>query len=407
MNYKMNSELQKIMNNVRSSIQPLVDKSSQSGSKKIAINKNEIYIETSTGSTRETNQDKISFAVIENQASIGAKLAVAVLADGMGGMVEGEKAASIAISSYISYIATAYSEKGLKNIALNAANYSNEEVHRHFNGKGGATLSAIVFGKNGCAAVNVGDSRIYHLSRNSGIKQLSVDDTIAGQLRKEDDNSEKWLYPAQGDHRLAQYVGMGEGIEAHCIDLSEYHTKNDIEEGFLLTSDGAHYLGNIMLNQVAIKSENIGEIPKRIRKISTWLSGHDNISIILLPCFFDFENIDSKSSDLLITFYSVSDEAHFVIPTESPNVSKKGKNGCKQMDSDYINKILEELDIKIDKAKKEIKEEILTEVKSLIKMTRMNKKQTSKKATKSKIKKNETDTDLKVDIISIEDNQVG
>ncbi|MCP4108887.1 MAG: hypothetical protein GY749_25640 [Desulfobacteraceae bacterium] len=412
----MKSDLTNIMNNVRALIQPLIEKPSSSGSKKIIIENNEIYLETSIGSIRDANQDKISFAVIDNQVSIGAQLAVAVLADGMGGMIEGDKAASIAISSFISYIATGHSDKGLKNIALKAVNHSNEEVFRNFNGKGGTTLSAIVFGKNGCVAVNVGDSRIYYLNRTSGIKQLGVDDTIAGQLKKEDEHADNWLYPTQGDHRLAQYVGMGDGIDVHCIDLSEYHKQKDIEAGFLLTSDGAHYLGNIMLNQIVLKSETKGDIPVRIGKTSAWLSGHDNISAILLPTFFDFEEVNKKLSDLCLNFYSVSYETSFVIPTKNYQFfSNDNKSQIKMNNTDEIS-LLEEIDLKIAKAKEEIKEEIINEMKMLIEETKTRKKKTIKKVkniekTNDETKKNEDnkneDSQLTVDIISIGEKQMG
>jgi len=142
---------------VKALIQPLIEKSSPSDSREITIRNNEIYLETSVGSVRDVNQDRISFAVIDNQVSIGAQLAVAVLADGMGGMEEGGKAASIAISSFVSYMAAGYSDKGLEDIAFKAVNHANEDVFRQFNGEGGRTLSAIVFGGNGCAAVNVGE----------------------------------------------------------------------------------------------------------------------------------------------------------------------------------------------------------------------------------------------------------
>lgn len=307
---KMNSDIMKKVSDLTES---LIEMSSQSASGDINIGNNKIYLETSVGSVRDVNQDRISFAVIDPVSNV--QLAVAVLADGMGGMAEGGKAASIAISSFISYIATRCSDEALENIASKAVNHANKKVFQQFDGKGGTTLSAVVFGKNGCVAVNVGDSRIYHLNRISGIKQLSVDDTVACQLQQEYEDANNWFDPTRGDNRLIQFVGMGDGINVHCTDLSEYHSK-DSDSGFLLTSDGAHYLGNMMLNRIVLKSEIRGDISSRIRKTSAWLSGHDNISVILTPTFFDFEKTDRKLSDLCLNFYSVSHEKKIVLLSE-------------------------------------------------------------------------------------------
>ena len=260
-----------------------------------------IYLNTIRGGIRKTNQDRLIATYIENQYCIGNPLFIVALADGMGGMVDGEKAASIAISSFISHIATT-NDHGLKMAVFSAANYANLKVHESYHEKGGSTFSAIVFGKNGAVAVNVGDSRIYHVNSLNKLKQLTVDDTFSGQLAEEDSNC--WENPTGGDNRLVQYMGMGAGLQAHVLNLPS--TPKDGSSGYyLLSSDGLHYIGKIMMEKIIKSSPSEKDITARLINVSNCISGHDNGSLILVPDSLNFDTSDTDDSLMKLTFYGV------------------------------------------------------------------------------------------------------
>ncbi len=301
-------------------LQPWIGKADESGAISATIVEERVCLASSKGDVRDKNQDRLIFALIENQLSSGSDLAVAVLSDGMGGMEYGGQAASLATSSFLSYIATGR-DAGLRSLTSKAINYSDERVYELLDGKGGTTLSAILYGSKGCVGVNVGDSRIYHFDKNKEIKQLTTDDTIEGQINHESERADSWLKPFQGDSRLAQFIGMGGGLEPRILDLSEYFQEGS-ESGYLITSDGAHYLGNPMLQKITRKSDNMEKIPYRIVMTSEWLGGHDNSSAILVPSKITFISRDKNEGEITIKVATISREFAIAFPNYNATMNK-------------------------------------------------------------------------------------
>ena len=284
-----------------------------SGSKQISIGNNKIFLHSEKGGFRDDNEDRVAFAIIENRELKGADLAVGLLADGMGGMREGALASSIAIAAFISYMTLGSSKSGIKELSKNAANYANIMVENQLHGKGGSTLSAIVYGKKGSAAINIGDSRIYHYKDNK-LTQLTTDDTILGQIRNEIEDVDRWLNPFEGDSRLAQHLGMGEGFEPHLYELSK-NLIEDHDKGFyLLTSDGAHYLGLPMLQQLIKKCDLHKDIPNRIALTADWLGGYDNASVAVMPIRFEFTDKEKQEECIQLKLHGLLNESNFIIP---------------------------------------------------------------------------------------------
>ena len=232
----------------------------------------------------------------------------------MGGMLEGDMAASLAISSFLLYLAAGVSDSGLKQLTINAARYADKEVFNYFRGKGGSTFSAIIYGRRGCVAINVGDSRIYYYDKIKGVKLLTTDDTISGQLHKDNLESGHLIDFDFGDNRLIQYIGMGEGLAPHCLDLSEYSHTNNSVNAYLITSDGAHFLGKDILQRIINLSPEDDNIPYKIVTTSEWLGGFDNSSVIYLPIKFNLNELVNKKESIL-KIYTISKEIILIIPS--------------------------------------------------------------------------------------------
>jgi serine/threonine protein phosphatase PrpC len=206
-----------------------------------------------------------------------------ILSDGMGGMAGGEEAASLTVAAFASYLSLVDVNGGLMKMSGEAAEYANRCVFARLNGKGGATLSAIIFGSRGGVAVNVGDSRICFIDDKHSITQITKDDTIQGQVGKDYEEDDIWLHYSRMDNRLAQHIGMGQGLLPHTFDLTKYNSPSNNKSIFLVTSDGAHYIGKKMIQKISEHSINANDIASRIVSVSEYLSGHDNMSVITVP----------------------------------------------------------------------------------------------------------------------------
>lgn len=224
-----------------------------------------VTIGSDIGNVRGENQDRV--AVLKVQIDRNQSFVVVALCDGMGGMVEGSACASQAIASF--FVSCIRHREVLPRTRLVlAAQDANKAVHALYQGRGGATLSAVLFDSiNGKVGVNVGDSRIYSY-RENGLEQLTVDDTMAGVLNKAEDDS-----PHKNE--LLQFVGMGDGIEPHTIEMPMF------QELMVLTSDGAHYIDKNVMQMVVQSAKEPAMAVKRLIEVAKWCGGRDNASIAI------------------------------------------------------------------------------------------------------------------------------
>jgi len=152
-----------------------------------------------------------------------------------------------------------------------AAMYANEKIYEQYLGTGGATLSATLCmsHRNDIYWVNLGDSRIYKYAAKY-LHQLTVDDTVAGQLAREPNEY-------HGRNELLQFVGIGPVAEPHVgcdFDVSEPAV-------YLLSSDGVHFLPSKILNQINLHASEPAMAAKRMIELAMWCGGHDNASLIV------------------------------------------------------------------------------------------------------------------------------
>jgi serine/threonine protein phosphatase PrpC len=92
-----------------------------------------------------------------------------------------------------------------------SAQVANAAVFDRYAGKGGATLSTLlVSGDGNVYLLNVGDSRIYQVAGDQ-LNQLTVDDTIAGQLGRK--------IEADMGENLLQFIGVGKALETKVVPL--------------------------------------------------------------------------------------------------------------------------------------------------------------------------------------------
>lgn len=231
-----------------------------------------IALGSDVGSVRSDNQDRCVLIRASRPRQEECTL-VAVLADGMGGMAEGGRCATMAVAAFAIYAVTKTYEPLCQRLQ-NACFFADARVYEQFKGKGGATLSAIaISGIGQKCATNVGDSRIYLLHADR-LTRLTTDDTLKEQHPS--NNSYNLLPGLQG---LLQFIGVGPELEPHQIPAV---TSTDELQRLLLTSDGAHTVGDDILYRASKAATDAGVLVKRIIDISIWLGGNDNASAICI-----------------------------------------------------------------------------------------------------------------------------
>ena len=236
-------------------------------------------VATSLGRVRAENQDRVlHVAQLGEFAPRGATLTV--VADGMGGMTNGGRAAEIASSSFVgSFLEGGGAvEQRLRNAALQA----DVDVFSELRGRGGATITAALVANGVAFVVSVGDSRAYTYERSFGLKQVTEDDTLGEMLKK---SGSKGIEVDRAN-QLVQFIGLGEGVEPHSYVA-------DAGEGsmLLILSDGAYSVGDDILRRLCAVNETPQKLAESILAAATSLGGFDNASAAVM--------LHSPSKDLL------------------------------------------------------------------------------------------------------------
>jgi len=254
-------------------------------------------IASEVGNVREENQDRS--IIVRGRDRSGRDYAIVVVADGIGGMREGARCASIALASFVAAIndrANSENEFGT-NWLRYAAESANAAVHMCLRGDGGSTLVALIVrvGDETASWLSIGDSRVYR-SSDKQLIQVSVDDTIAGQLGKDATGLEQ--------SKLLQYVGMGQDLEPHVGTLNT-STISDV----LLTTDGVHYLASRTdwLGSIIHNAADPGIGVKRLVDLAKWCGGPDNATAAIVRFPIEWEREERLLNSVLEVWDSYGD----------------------------------------------------------------------------------------------------
>lgn len=170
---------------------------------------------------RPDNQDRAFVALMSPLA--GQARFVAAIFDGIGGMEDGARAASLAASTFIQSLATSFTVDLDVALAM-AVSEANAAVWATLRGRGGTTLTAVAMSSPGrCLAVHVGDSRLYVAFP---LRQVTTDDSPRGLFGHDLDFAPGGIF---------QFVGIGDRLHFHSFDLSK-----EKPGSLLLTTDGFH-----------------------------------------------------------------------------------------------------------------------------------------------------------------------
>lgn len=264
-----------------------------------------IHGQTDIGLLRDHNEDTIGFD--EN-------IALAVLADGMGGHRGGEMASAITVSSILESITENLkkinsgetdTESGysLESLAIhNSITLANKKVHdaseanAQYRGMG-TTVVVVMFYDNRFTVAHVGDSRLYRL-RDSELEQLTRDHSLMQELIDRGFYTPEQARNSLNKNLVTRAIGIDSKVH---IDIQEDVAM--VDDIYMLCSDGV----NDMITDDLIESillnyrDDLEKAAAEIIRLANEKGGKDNISVLLMKpvkAFPATNNLFSRFIDL-------------------------------------------------------------------------------------------------------------
>ncbi len=260
----------------------------------------QFYGKTDTGRVRSHNEDAIGY---------DEDIALAVLADGMGGHRCGEIASAITVSTVLDAVRDKikntnktdavdngiYSaESRLIHEALSLANknvYDSSAANVQYRGMG-TTVVVTLFYNNRFTVAHVGDSRLYRL-RDGKLEQLTHDHSFVQELIDQGIYTPEQARNSVNKNQVTRAIGVDSKIQ---IDIHEdVAMVNDI---YLLCSDGVtDMIEDHLIRSVIIEnSQNLEKAAEEIIRLANKHGGKDNISALLVKPIKSFATKNSLFS---------------------------------------------------------------------------------------------------------------
>jgi serine/threonine protein phosphatase PrpC len=245
----------------------------------------EAWVGSDLGQVRNKNEDNFL---------VDALNGLFIVADGMGGGVQGEKASRRAIETFS---ATLYNNRNLLRAlelqvdqsmrqqlsdllyqAIHAANQEILRIRRSFGAKVtmGTTLTAFLLLGQNAAIAHIGDSRIYRV-RYRDLRQLTMDHSLVAEQVREGFITQEQADISPFRNVLVQAIGKSDKIDPQIEFL-------DVEMGdqYLLCSDGlSNYLTGAEIITVMGEPEGYRIVPRLI-DCANARGGSDNITAIAI-----------------------------------------------------------------------------------------------------------------------------
>jgi protein phosphatase len=248
---------------------------------------------TDVGRQRDHNEDCFGMETrikIEEtpQEKIHSIWGVYILCDGMGGHASGEVASQLAVDTLKHYFQTQSSEELPTEEILHEAILKANEAIYHENQKGvrsgsgrmGTTLVMAVVVNHQVAVAHVGDSRLYRLTRQQGLQQITLDHEV-GQREIQ----RGIAYSRHDAYQLTQALGPREAQFIH-PDIQYLDMEEDTV--LILASDGLtdHNLletfRETQLDPLLNRETDLATATDNLIALANQYNGHDNITAIVI-----------------------------------------------------------------------------------------------------------------------------
>jgi len=242
---------------------------------------------TDIGKIRSNNEDAVFAKVyhLDGRPEFG----LFIIADGMGGSPEGEKAARIAIETTEAEIIRQMSElpsftdlgkhrEDIPQILTLAVQKANIEVVKNAQ-HGGSTLTLAVIMGDSAYIAHVGDTRAYLILQNSR-KPITTDHTFGEKLVEVGAISREDIEAGiRGDHRLYRALGWYEDN----IPVDTFRELFLPDSYLLLSSDGlTRHVKVSEFPEIIARSASPQDACDQLVALANERGGEDNISVIVI-----------------------------------------------------------------------------------------------------------------------------
>ena len=235
---------------------------------------------TDPGCVRTQNQDAYKIERLDRGTLL------CVICDGMGGAKSGNVASSLAVEVFVEEVRRCWaagmsleeSEQMLRG-AVKLANftvYDQAQALEEFSGMGTTLVAVLIQGRT-VTAVNVGDSRTYHVNMN-GIRRVTVDHSLVELMVQRGELTPERARTYPGKNYITRAIGTEATVETDVFQL-------DVERGdcLLICSDG---LSNLIDDQEmlfeVVHGVNKQHCCQRLLTIAKNRGAPDNVTCILV-----------------------------------------------------------------------------------------------------------------------------
>jgi len=235
---------------------------------------------TNCGRVRRQNQDVFKVLYDEDR-----NVAVLVVCDGMGGARAGNVASALAADAFMHQMGKYIEDIGVQSdvamkmadavLAANKAVYEKSIEYEEYNGMG-TTLTAAITTADGEVVVNIGDSRVYHVTP-SAILQITKDHSVVEDMISRGDLTRDEAFMHPNKNLITRALGTSEDEEPDVFFL-------DLNPGefILLCSDG---LSNVVLDSeilfVMQNGNSVRECCEMLVEMALSRGAPDNVTAVV------------------------------------------------------------------------------------------------------------------------------
>lgn len=209
----------------------------------------------------------------QKQQQLSKNHFVVAIADGVGSSEFGDMASRVLLEN-ISKNSNILSHQIILNIIKN----TNRELLKTYKSQASTVFSIVYATDEKIIIYHIGDTRVYKLTSNNNLVQLTNDHTYTQKLIDDGVISENMRFNHPKKNIILQSLGSREEIH---IDV--YQNSFEAGEKLLLTSDGIHdYMKALEIKDIMLSSKNMQTNINRLIEKAELNKSKDDISVIII-----------------------------------------------------------------------------------------------------------------------------